>query len=303
MSRQRVTGATARSLRAWLVPAWLVVTGIGATAPAQTPPQPAVPAPQAATSAQPGSAIALVRRMLVAERTLEVVGATSEHIALPGVRADASHTGFALPVAVTPELLARAFTASLGTPALVAGRRVEVLQLHGKGPLTPDWTFWVDGLTGVRLGYRVTDSSGQVVAEGRYTTVRAIRARQAPHALPSPTRPAALKLEHLLNPAALPQGYVPVGLKRTEVGAAHVPALRLTFWDGLDAMVVLVYRRQAQPPAADSAHVASEQVGRFTVSAIGPAPKAALEAWLKRLAAGPLKRLDPAAAFGGATSP
>lgn len=303
MSRLRVAGASTRSLRAWLVLCCLLLSGIGGSALAQASPRPALPARPPAATGQSSSAAALVRRMLVAERTLEVVGTTSERIELPGVHPDASHTGFALPVAVTPELLARAFTVSLGAPTVVAGRRVDVLQLRGKGPLTPDWTFWVDGLTAVRLGYRVTDSSGQVVAEGRYTQVRAIRARSAPRALPSPTRAAALKLEHLLNPADLPQGYVPVGLTRTEVGAAHVPALRLTFWDGLDAMVLLVYRRQAQPPAAGAAHVASEQVGRFTVSVVGPAPKAALQAWLQRLAAGPLRRLDPATAFKGSTSP
>lgn len=255
-------------------------------------------APVAASSQT--AATTLLERMLVAERTLEVVGTTREHSALPGVQADRAGRGFALPVGVTPELLARAFTATLGSPLRLAGREVQVLELHGKGPLTPDWTFWVDRRTGARLGYRVSDSGGQVVAEGRYTQVSAIRARGVARQLPSPRALDRPLLARLMSKGDLPAGYVPVGVKRIDVGKGRVPALRVTFWDGLDGLVLLVYRRQARLPVSNSAHVASRQVGRFTVSAIGPAPKSALASWLGRLTSGPLARLAPRDAFGTA---
>lgn len=273
---------------------------------AQTRGAPAAGQPGAATAqqgaSQPPAATALMRRMLEAERTLEVTGTTRERIDLPGVRPDPSHSRFTLPVAVTPELLTHAFTLHAEAGADVAGRKVAVLHLDGKDPLTPDWTFWVDARSGVRLGYRVTDSVGAVVAEGRYTQVRAVTARRSPRTLPSPTA-GAVALDRLIDPAAVPSGYVPVGLKRAEIGARGVPALRLTFWDGLDALVVVIYRRQAKLPAAAGAHMVSRNVGRFTVSVVGPAPHAALEAWLARLARGPLARLDPARALGSVPGP
>ncbi len=251
-----------RALR-WLPVPFLVIALVALSLPATAVSQslpPAAPAAQAHGAAAPSpvaapsqtAAATLLRRMLAAERTLEVAGTTRERSALPGVQADRAGRGFALPVGVTPELLGRAFTATLGSPLRLAGREVQVLELHGQGPLTPDWTFWVD-------------------------------------------RPL---LARLMSKGDVPAGYVPVGVKRIEVGKGRVPALRLTFWDGLDGLVLLVYRRQARPPVSDSAHVASRQLGRFTVSAIGPAPKAALSDWLARLGSSPLARLAPRDALG-----
>lgn len=250
--------------------------------------QPAASAPPA----QPPAAVALFRKMVDAARTLEVVGTTAERIDLPGVSADPRHQRFALPVTVVPELVVRSFALRLGQATQVAGRRVEALELHGLGPLTPDWTFWVDAATGVRLGYRVVDADGAVVAEGRYSQVREVRVRPTPLALPSaPARLDAQRLARLMDAGHLPRGYVPVGLARTEIGAAKVPALRITFFDGLDALVVLVYRHQDAPPvAAANARLASRSVGRFNVTVVGPAPVASLRSWLDGLERGPLGR-------------
>jgi len=262
----------------------------GAGMPGTVRPAPAGSRSQAAASLQ-DPALALFRRMLEAARTLEVVGTTAERIDLPGVHPDASHTHFVLPVAATPELVAEAFRLRIAAPTDVSGRKVQVLELHGIGPLTPDWTFWVDGLTGVRLAYRVTDAAGRVVAEGRYTQVTTVRARSVPRALPSPsTRPQAKRLQRLIAPANVPQGYVAIGWARTEIGSAKIPAFRITFFDGLDALVLLVYRHQEPLPAGSGAHLASRQVGRFTLSAVGPATEAALQAWLAGFARVPLAR-------------
>lgn len=268
------------ALVGWLgLPAWTSAQSAPSTPPSQAP------------SAQAPTPQALFRKMLDAERTLEVVGVTAERIDLPGVSPDPQHRRFVLPVAVLPELVSRSFVPRLGAPTAVAGRRVLVLELHGIGPLTPDWTFWVDEGTGVRLAYRVTDANAGVVAEGRYTEVTAVRRRATPLDLPAPpTLLQVQRLERLMDPANVPKGYVPVGLKRTEIGATKVPALRLTFFDGLDALVLLVYRRQDAPPSQPHLRLASRQLGRFNVTVVGPAPVTSLQAWLDGLARGPLAR-------------
>ncbi len=275
-----------RRTRALVVGLALLAAGLAGAAVAQ-----GAVTPVAARASQQGPAVALLRRMLTAAQTLEVVGTTTERIDLPGVRPDPAHQRFVLPVAAAPEQVAKAFSLRLGAPTEVAGRRVQVLELHGLDPLVPDWTFWVDGVTGARLAYRVTDSAGHVVAEGRYDRVTAVRARTTPRALPSPGATLeAKRLQRLLDPANVPAGYVPVGATRTKIGRAGIPALRVTFFDGLDALVLLVYRRQAALPAGAGQRLASRRVGRFTLSAVGPAPKAALQAWLDRLSRGPLAR-------------
>lgn len=302
---QRSTGAVRQRRRSprrfGLAAACLALLAVGpagavlaqsATTPRAAPPTATGSGPRASLQ---GPAATAFLRMLEAERTLEVVGTTVERIDLPGVQPDPHHQRFMLPVAASPELVARAFRLGLGASTEVAGRAVEVLELHGVGPLTPDWTFWVDRQTGLRLAYRVTDSAGGLVAEGRYSQVRAVRPRAVPRPLPAPSaRLEAQRLRRLIDPANVPQGYVPIGLARTEIGSGKIPALRITFFDGLDALVLLVYRRQAPLPAGAGVRLASRQVGRFTLSAVGPAPEAALQAWLDHLSRGPLARVGPA---------
>lgn len=303
-----VVGRAARLVAVALaVTAMPIAVGGAASAqgtPAAAPPNRSGGATPAADGAVPARPAAVLRRMLEAARRLEVVGTTRERIALPGVLPAPHHDRFALPVAVTPKLVAAAFRLGLGAPTSVAGRRVEVLELHGIDPLTPDWTFWVDAATGVRLAYRLVDSAGGLVAEGRYTAVRAVRERATPRALPSPAEQSrVLGLERTLGAANVPRGYVPVGVTRTEIGAAKLPALRITFWDGLDAMVLLVYRSRAGAPRGGTEHLASRAAGRFTLTAVGPAPASALAVWLDRLAAGPLARARSLPSFQGGGAP
>ncbi|MCO5173119.1 MAG: hypothetical protein M9914_02925 [Trueperaceae bacterium] len=246
--------------------------------------------------------------MIAAERDFDVIGTVEERVLLPGVRSDdEARGGFVLPVGITAALVLRAFTLEvLPAEALraeaVTDRPLEVLRLEGRGPLTPDWTFWLDAETGARLAYRLTDSAGQVVATGRYERIRRIEQRAAPRDLSTPR--AALggfELARLLNPATAPTGYTAIAVQRIELGRG-VPALRVTYWDGLDALVVLLYERQAKLPA-EAEHIASRQVGRFTVSVIGSAPREALANWLESVGDGPLARLDPKGALEGPGSP
>lgn len=239
-------------------------------------------------------AVALLNRMVEAERTLAVEGRVSEHIALPGVTPDPTGRSFALPAGITPVLIERAFQLQLAEPTTVAGRKVDVLELRGRGPLTPDWTFWIDDATGARVAYQLSDSSGKVVAAGRYERITQVRPRSVPRDLPSPMRvDDETTVARLLDPGLAPDGYVAIRLQRTSLGRADVPALRVTYWDGLDALVVLIYRRQPSL-TEDTDHLVSQHIGRFSVSVIGAAPDQALTAWLQRIASGPLARLDPA---------
>lgn len=256
-----------------------------------------------AQAATDPDAVALLYRMVEAEMNLQVVGQVEERIALPGVAPDPLRRTFALPVGITPGLVIDAFSLSLGPATEVAGRQVAALVLEGRGPLTPDWTFWIDSTTGVRLAYRLSDSAGEVVAAGRYERIRRIDTRSTPRVLPSPTRgDDSGALARLLDPLLVPEGYVAVSIQRATLGRADVPALRLTYWDGLDALVVLIYQRQPNLPEA-TANLSSRHVGRFSVSVIGAAPQRALASWLDRVSDGPLARLDPSRTLQASDQP
>ncbi len=243
-----------------------------------------------------GDAVALLHRMIEAERTLSVEGRVTERIALPGVTPDPQGRSFTLPAGITPELVTQAFELRLGEATDVGGRAVDVLELEGRGALTPHWTFWIDHASGARLAYRLQDSAGNIVAAGRYEQIDEVRKRSTPRDLPSPALAEAdgnLALARLLDPALAPGGYVAVGMQRITLGRDDVPALRVTYWNGLDALVVLIYGRQAAA-TPDAEHVASRVIGRFGVTVIGAAPKRALARWLQHMSDGPLARLDPA---------
>lgn len=89
---------------------------------------------------QDPAAVAMLERMIAAERDFDVIGTVEERVLLPGVRSDdEARGGFVLPVGITAALVLRAFTLEvLPAEALraeaVTDRPLEVLRLEGRGP-------------------------------------------------------------------------------------------------------------------------------------------------------------------------
>ena len=243
------------------------------------------------TAAAQPPAQALFMRMLHAEQTQAFVGALWEEVRWPEPLGGSAER-FRHPAGVTPALVEHNFELAITGRERVAGRAALVLSLVPRNGFSPNWTFWLDEQTGLRLGYEQRDAEGELLAEGRFTRVDRLRDLAEPHRFAAPESDLDVKqiAERLLTSDALPPGFVPVAIERTRLGNSDIQALRLTLWDGLNGTVLLVYPRQRQ--VADRPYLVSRSLRQVTVSVLGPLPQSALERWLDRVIAGPVRRLD-----------
>ena len=167
-----------------------------------------------------------------------------------------------------------------------------MLELTPRNGFSPSWRFWLDEETGLRLAYEQRDAAGRLLAAGRYLGVERLELLDEPRDLSLAELPerALERLERLTGPEAGLAGFIPVRLERTGLGAENGRlALRLTLWDGLNSAVLLVY--SAAEGQAEGSYLQSRRTGRVVLSALGPLPNDVLDAWLARLAQGPLRRL------------
>jgi|GEM_PF-5517290 len=242
--------------------------------------------------AQASPAVRLFARMLQAEQTLEFVGTVSEEVVFPDRRDEPQARHFMHPPGVSPELVERNFQMAITGRETVADRNAVVLRLVPKNGVSPNWTFWVDEETGLRLAYEQRDANGELLASGRAQQIERVNLLGKPRDVRAPHLTPALKerVVDFIDLDALPDGFVPVALERTRLGGENgVFALRLTLWDGLNGTVLLIYPRQR--PVPDRRYLMSRELRNVTVSALGPLPDEALRSWLTRVAEGPVHRL------------
>jgi negative regulator of sigma E activity len=234
---------------------------------------------------------ALFVRMLRAEQGHAFVGELREEVRWPEPLRGAAER-FRHPPGVTPELVASNFELAISGRERVAGREALLLTLVPHNGFSPNWTFWIDERSGLRLAYEQRDAEGSLLAEGRYLSVERIRDLDTPRRLAAPSSDIEVKrlAERLLPADAMPEGFVPVALERTSLGDSDIRALRLTLWDGLNGTVLLIYPRQRQ--VEDRPYLVSRSLRQVTVTALGPLPQRALQGWLDRVTDGPVRRLD-----------
>lgn len=233
----------------------------------------------------------LFARMLRAERNHAFVGDLWEEVLWPEPLGDSADR-FRHPNGITPALIEHNFEFAITGRDRVAGRAALVLSLIPHNGFSPNWTFWIDEQTGLRLGYEQRDAEGALLAEGRFTRIDRLTDLDPPRRFASPESDLEVKRlsERLFASDVLPPGFVPVAFERTRLGAGDIQALRLTLWDGLNGMVLLVYPRQRQ--IGDRDYLVSRSLRQVTVTALGPLPRRALENWLDVVVDGPLRRLD-----------
>lgn len=248
--------------------------------------------------AQPLSAEQVFTRLVEAETSLEFVGEVEETVLFPPRRPATQRTKqFSQPPRLSPELIRRNFELALAGHEQIAGREATVLELSPKNGFSPSWRFWVDEETGLKLAYEQRGSSGRLLAEGRYLDIERVDVLPERRDLALPELPPAARerIERLVNADYWLEGFIPVRLERTRLGArSQRPALQLIAWDGLNFVVLLVYGPRAEPPG-DTPYQRSLELERVTLSALGPLSTETLEGWLERLAKGPLQRLNEAA--------
>jgi len=223
-------------------------------------------------------AAAWLRRMLAAERSF-AFGVTPEERSVWPREPDAAAFAFAWPVGVTLDALRANFDLRWVGRERAAGRPLVVIDLRPRHQ-GPAWRFWIDAETGARVAYRATLADGRVVAEGRGDP-SALVGTDAARPLPSPRAPDGPRAAAWRAAFAGLDGFDPVAVARVRLGAG-VPALRVTLWDGLSGVVLIVYPAARTPPRGD--FIVSRTSGRLTLALVGPVPEAAAAAYLDELA-------------------
>ncbi len=233
--------------------------------------------------AQISPAERVFKLMLEAEQSLEIIGEVSETINFPP-RNPATRRAerFSQPPNISPGLIRRNFNLSLAGDNMIADRPVIGLDLIPKNGLSPRWRLWLDRGTGLRLAYEQRNALGEVLSEGRYERVRSIRARPTVRAINPPelNERSRNTLTRLLGRRDWPPGFIPVKLERSNLRGR--PALRITAWDGLNGLLLLIYPSRDSNP--EGRYIRSVQAGRLTLSVLSPLPADALDSWLQRLA-------------------
>ena len=143
----------------------------------------------------------------------------------------------------------------------------------------PGWRFWIDVATGARLAYRATLADGRVVAEGRGEASALVPAG-ADEPLRAPRAPSDARAAVWRAAFAGLDGFEPVDVARVRLGA-DVPAVRVTLWDGLSGVVLLVYPTTRNPARGEL--IVTRTVGELTLALVGPVPEAVAEAYLEAL--------------------
>ena len=225
------------------------------------------------------------RRMLAAEGRYAFDEPSQERASLP--MPDPSDAPFNWPVGASPERVAAAFDMTIEGRERVAGLTAVVLRVEPRhdGLL---WRFWIDIDTGARIGYRATLPSGRVVAEG--WAVGPPRPVESPERrLLAPREPPREQAERWREAFGGLPGFEPLEVSRIALEPG-VPALRVTLWDGLSGVVLVVFPERARRP--DREFVAVREVGALTLALVGPVEPTTARRFLAALATRPWAQGD-----------
>lgn len=221
---------------------------------------------------------AWLQRMIASERAFVFSVAPEERSTWPD-SAGAARGGFAWPAGATPEAVRANFDVRWVGRERAAGRALVVIDLVPRHD-GPGWRFWIDVATGARVAYRATLPDGRVVAEGRGEASELVPSEPA-EPLRSPRAPSDARAAVWRAAFAGLDGFEPVAVGRVRLGA-DVPALRVTLWDGLSGVVLLVYPAVRTPVRGEM--IVTRSTGGLTLALVGPVPEAAATAYLEALA-------------------
>jgi hypothetical protein len=229
---------------------------------------------------------AWLRRMLASERAFAFATAPVERSTWPATTA-APVGGFAWPAGATLEAVRANFDVRWVGRERLADRPAVVIDLVPRHA-GPGWRFWIDVATGARVAYRATLGDGRVVAEGRGDAA-SLGPAGSEGSLPAPRAPSDARAAVWRVAFGGLDGFEPVAVARVRLGA-QVPALRVTLWDGLSGVVLLVYPATRDLPRGEL--IVARTSGDLTLALVGPLPEAVAEAYLEALAARRWARAD-----------
>ena len=241
--------------------------------------------------AQNPTADRLLASFIEAERTLKVDGDFSENLYFLNRKPkDKKH--FIYPAILSEKLIKENYNLKILKEEQFLGRNVLVLELKPKyrGPY---WQFIIDKRSASRLAYKQISPSGEVLAEGAYSKVLNISKRINPRPKKDLELSGAKRdfyNQAFIN-AKLPRGYIPVRITGSSLGKDKIPALRISFFDGLNTLILLVVL-DGSKLTKDSEAMQSLELRQHFLIAIGPIGKENLVNWLESYKNTPLNHLD-----------
>lgn len=242
-------------------------------------------------AAQNSAADRLLAKFVLAETNLIVDGEFTENLIFLN-RKPKDKKNFIYPAAISLELVKENYNLQIIEEKQLLARDVVVLRLEPK-QAGPYWQFTIDKLTGSRLAYQQISPSGEILAEGAYSKIRKIIKRTTPR----PFKKLELSAEKrnfyerfFINPQ-LPKGYIPVKITRSSIGQGKIPALRISFFDGLNTLILLLILDNSKLDK-DSQSVQTMEINHHILIATGPIAKDSLIAWLEAYKNSALNRLN-----------
>ncbi len=243
----------------------------------------------------------ILQKIMLAHRQYRIVGEAQETIFFPPRAIPTQPVSyFSQPARADLQLIKENFDITLEEGNNVAQREVWSLKLIAKNNISPNWYFTVDKETGLRLAYEQRAQDGRLIAQGYFENIYNLHLRSLPanpnleSRSPQNSRnltPARLMAaRRLLEGNSLPTGFIPIKLERSRIG--NRPALRLTAWDGINILALLVYPNApniARPFApreeiiAQASYVRSLRMQFATLTVLAPLPERVLEDWLQTL--------------------
>ncbi len=249
-----------------------------------------------------GEVIEVLEKVILAQRQYIIIGEAQETIFFPPRSIPTQPTShFSQPARANLQLIKENFDIILEEGGNIIQREVWVLKLIAKNNISPNWHFTIDKETGLRLAYEQRTQDGQLVSEGYFESISDLHLRFDPNLEdplsqtsrnPSPAQLTAVR--RLLGNSSLPIGFKPVRLERSRIG--NRPALRLTAWDGINILALLVYPNASavvrpftpKEVIAQAPYVRSLKMRFVTLTVLAPLPERVLEDWLETLSRGRL---------------
>ncbi len=241
----------------------------------------------------------VLQKVNLAERQYRIVGEAQETIFFPPRAIPTQPTSrFSHPARVDLQLVKENFDIVLEEGTNIAQREVWVVKFVARNNISPNWRFIIDKETGLRLAYEQRAQDSKLISEGYFENIYDL------HLRPSPSNPnlethlqtfgrppvQLIAARRLLGNSSLPTGFTPIRLERSQIG--NRPALRLTAWDGINVLALLIYPNApaiARPFApreeaiTQAPYVHSLKMRFATLTVLAPLPEQVLEDWLETL--------------------
>ncbi len=142
----------------------------------------------------------------------------------------------------------------------------------------------IDKRTGSRLAYTQFSTNNDILAEGSYSKIIKIIEGTNPRLMRNIELEARQKLfyRQVFANLELPKGYIPVKIVNSTIGRDKSPALRISFFDGINTLVLLLILNDSKLLRNTETSQGIEINNHFLI-AVGPVGKAALVNCLESL--------------------